>query len=143
GVAGFAGREPDAALTPVRALEAHEARGTLLAALVVDAGRVAFGVLGIGIGDRHPLAGQLLAHLLPGHGVVQRPALDAQHLQLAATVELAAVVGDVAVDPVRAVVLGHVDDAGLRIDRAGLVDEPPHRLDRLRVDRAGRVARDL
>ena len=34
-----------------------------------------------------------------------------------------------------AVVLGHVDDPALRVDRAGLVDEPPHRLDGHRLHR--------
>jgi hypothetical protein len=52
---------------------------------------------------------------------------------------------EVAVEPVAgiAVVLGHVDDPGPRVDRARLVLEAAHRLDRDRIDRRGRREPEL
>ena len=143
-VAGLAGREPDAALPPVGALEAHEAGGALVAPLLVDARRrAARRPRGRDRRSSPTRSGSFSPTFCPVTvSYFERP-LTAEHLQLAAAMELAAVVGDVAVEAVGPVVLGHVDDARLRVDRAGLVEEPPHRLDRLRLDRAGGVLRDL
>ncbi len=59
--------------------------------------------------------------------------------------QLALVPGQVAIEAVArvAVVLGLVDDPRLRVDRAGLVNEAAHRLDRDRLDGRGRARRNL
>ena len=93
--------------------------------------------------DVDPDDRQLVPDPLTRDGAVTGLALDAEHLDTPALRELARHLRDEPIEPIGVVVLGHVDHAGVLVDRAGLVDEPPHRLQRLVLLRTGRVRIDL
>ena len=70
--------------------------------------------------------GKGLANPLSGASVVVCPAFYGEHLEPAAGREVTGVVGQEAVEPGRAVVLGLVDDASVGIGGGGLMHEAAH-----------------
>jgi hypothetical protein len=117
-------------------LEPVEQRAALGDALERHRRRPALEV-GVGVVDAHPLDAQRLADPLAGDHLSSGLALDREHLEPAATRQLARVTGPEAVEPtVVAIVLGLVHEAGPRIGGHGLVREAAHARDRRRLLRA-------
>src|SRR5690606_6025106 len=127
---------------PVDAFAAREdrrARG------VAAQGQVAVGAFDVIQID--PAHGQALAltpqDIVPVAGVAARLIDQGQGLKTAARLQTARVGRQVAVEEALARVLGHVDDAGARVDAGGLVLEAAHGADRRRIDQAGGARRHL
>src|SRR5688572_32442415 len=95
----------------------------------------------VGLLDVDPVNVVRDARALSACCVEPTAAVDRQHLEFSTLRQLAADSRNVTIHARLRSILCLVDDAGLRIDGNGLMDETSHALDRLRV--RGAIVRDL